>query len=115
MDLIQIRQEVKSGSLDLNAAINRLVKLTQGLVGAGGAGVWLFTKDEIFYCAGAGNASNDERLRLEVISKLATSCRLSKDSMPRLGNPTAIGTFYDASNGPDCAKSLLVEPIYQRT
>ncbi len=113
MDLIQIRQEVKSGSLDLNAAINRLVKLTQGLVGAGGAGVWLFTKDEIFYCAGAGNASNDERLRLEVISKLATSCRLSKDSMPRLGNPTAIGTFYDASNGPDCAKSLLVEPIYQ--
>jgi hypothetical protein len=55
MELIQIRQEVKSGSLDLNAAINRLVKLTQGLVGAGGAGVWLFTKDEIFYRAGAGN------------------------------------------------------------
>jgi len=113
MDLIQIRQEVKSGSLDLNAAINRLVKLTQGLVGAGGAGVWLFTKDEIFYCAGAGNASNDERLRLEVISKLATSCQLSKDSLPRLGNPTAIGKVYSASNGRGCAKSLLVEPIYQ--
>jgi hypothetical protein len=111
--LIQIRQEVKSGSLDLNAAINRLVKLTQGVVGAGGSGVWLFTKDEIFYCAGAGNASNDERLRLEVISKLATSCQLSKDSLPRPGNLTAIGTVYDASNGPGCAKSLLVEPIYQ--
>ena len=45
MDLIQIRQDVKSGSLDLNAAINRLVKLTQEVVGAGGVGVWLFTKD----------------------------------------------------------------------
>jgi hypothetical protein len=113
MELFQIRQEVKSGSLDLNAAINRLVKLTQGLVGARGAGVWLFTKDEIFYRAGAGNASNDERLRLEVISKLATACQLSKDSLPRLGNPTAIGTVYNASHGPDCAKSFLVEPIYQ--
>jgi len=113
MDLTQIRQDVKSGSLDLNAAINRLVKLTQEVVGAGGVGVWLFTKDEIFYRAGAGNASNDERLRLDVISKLATSCQLSKDSLPRLGNPTAIGTVCGASNGRGCAKSLLVEPIYQ--
>jgi hypothetical protein len=112
-DLIQIRQEVKSGSPDLNAVINRLAKLTQGVVGARGAGVWLFTNDEIFYCAGAGSASNDERLRLEVISKLATSCQLSKDSLPRLGEPTATATVYDASHGPGCARSLLVEPIYQ--
>ncbi len=113
MELNQIRQHVKSGNLDLNAAINRLVKLTQGLVGAGGAGVWLFARDEIFYRAGAGNASNDERLRLEVISKLAIACQLSKKSLPRLGKPTATGTVYDASHGPRCAKSLLVEPIYQ--
>ncbi len=89
------------------------MKLTQGVVGAGGAGVWLFTNNEIFYCAGAGNASNDERLRLEVISKLVTSCQVSKDSLPCLGKPTAIGKVYDASYSPGCAKSLLVEPIYQ--
>ena len=112
-DLVQLREEVKSGSLDLKSVINRLVKLTQGVVGAGGAGVWLFTNNEIFYCAGAGNASNDERLRLEVISKLVTSCQVSKDSLPCLGKPTAIGKVYDASYSPGCAKSLLVEPIYQ--
>jgi hypothetical protein len=38
-DLVQLRQEVKSGSLDLKSVINRLVKLTQGVVGATGAGV----------------------------------------------------------------------------
>jgi hypothetical protein len=112
-DLVQLRQEVKSGSLDLKSVINRLVKLTQGVVGAAGAGVWLFTNNEIFYCAGAGNASNDERLRLEVISKLVTSCQFSKDSLPRRGKPIAIGTVYDASYTSGCAKSLLVEPIYQ--
>ena len=76
-DLIQIRQEVKTGKLDLNAVINRLTKLTQRIVGASGIGVWLFTCDEVFLYAGAGTASNDERLRLEVISKLARACQLS--------------------------------------
>ena len=87
------------------------MKLTQSVVGAGGAGVWLFTNNEIFYCAGAGSASNDERLRLEVISKLMTSCQLSNDPLPHLGKPAATGTINDASYGPCCAKSLLVEPI----
>src|SRR6267143_2067585 len=112
-DLIRIGQEVKSGRFDLNAVIRRLVKLTQRLVGAGVAGVWLFAHNEIFYCAGAGNASNDERLRLEVISKLAASCHLRKDSLFRLGKPTPIDPVYDTSPGPGWAKSLLVEPIYQ--
>jgi hypothetical protein len=112
-DLIQIRQEVKSGRVDLSAVTNRLVKLTQRIVGGGGAGVWLFANDEIFYSAGAGSASNDERLRLEVISKLATSCRLSYDSQSRLGRPTTTGTVYDVSCSPGCTKSLLVAPIYQ--
>ena len=112
-DLIQIGHDVNSGRLDLNAVIRRLVRLTQRVVGAGGAGVWLFAHNEIFYCAGAGNASNDERLRLEVISKLAASCHLRKDSLFRLGKPTPIDPVYDTSPGPGWAKSLLVEPIYQ--
>jgi hypothetical protein len=110
-ELNQIRQEVKSGRIDLDAVTNRLVKLTQRIVGAGGAGVWLFTNDEIFFSAGAGNASNDERLRLEVISKLANAWQLRKDSLPRLGNPTARVTVYETNDDSGCAKSLLVEPI----
>ena len=111
-DLIQIRQELKSGTLDLNAVISRLVKLTQKVVGAGGAGVWLFADNEIFYSAGAGNASNDEGLRLRVISRLAISCQLSQDSQFP-GEPTASDTLYDASHGSGCAGSLFVEPVYQ--
>ena len=68
--LTQIRQEVKGGRFDLNALINRLTKLIQGIVGAGGGGVWLFTNDDVFLYATAGTASNDERLRLEVLSRL---------------------------------------------
>jgi hypothetical protein len=110
--LTQIRQEVKGGRFDLNALINRLTKLIRGVVHAGGAGVWLFTNDEVFLYAGAGTASNDERLRLEVISKLASACRLRQDSASRLANPTAIGTGYDQSDSVD-TNSLLVEPIHQ--
>jgi GAF domain len=110
--LTQIRQEVKGGRFDLNAIVNRLTKLIQGVVGAGGAGVWLFTNDEVFLYAGAGTASNDERLRLEVLSKLASACQLSQDSTSGLASPTAIGTGYDARDLGD-ANSLVVEPIYQ--
>jgi hypothetical protein len=112
-ELIQIRQQVKSGRLDLDAVLNRLVKLSQRIVGAGGAGVWLFTNDEIFYSAGAGNASNDERLRLDVISKLATSHHLRKETLLRLDKPTPIDTDHDTDDGPGRAMSLLVEPICQ--
>jgi hypothetical protein len=112
-DLIRIRQEVENERLDLNAVMNRLVKLTQRVVDAGGAGVWLFGSNEIFYCAGAGSASNDERLRLDVISMLATSCQLGKDSPLPLREPTATGTAYDAGYDPASVKSLLVAPIHQ--
>jgi hypothetical protein len=110
--LTQIRQEVKGGRFDLIAVVSRLTKLIQGVVGAGGAGVWLFTSDEVFLYAGAGTASNDERLRLEVLSKLASAGQISQDSASGLANLTAIGTGYDASD-PGDANSSLVEPIYQ--
>jgi hypothetical protein len=110
-ELIQIRQEIKSGRLDLSALIHRLVKLTQKVLGADGAGVWLFTNDEIFYSAGAGSASNDERLRLDVISKLANTWQLRRNSPPRLGNPTTRVTGYETNYDPGRAMSLLVEPV----
>jgi hypothetical protein len=111
-DLIQIRQEVKGGRFDLNAVINRLTKLTQRIVGASGVGVWLFTSDEVFLYAGAGSASNDERLRLEVISKLASACQLSQDSASRRANRTTIPMGYHASD-PDDNNSLLVGLVHQ--
>jgi Sel1 repeat len=110
--LTQIRQEVKGGRFDLNTLINRLTRLIQGVVGADGTGVWLFTADEVFLYAGVGTASNDERLRLEVISKLRYVCKLTQDSASRLLNQPAIATGYDASNSGD-RNSLLVEPIHQ--
>jgi hypothetical protein len=109
--LTMIRQDVKAGKFDPNALINRLTKLIQGVVHADGAGVWLFTNDEVFLYAGAGSASNDERLRLEVLSKLASACQLSQDSASRLVNLTAIGTGYNRSD-PGDANALLVEPIH---
>jgi hypothetical protein len=107
-DLIQIRKEVKGGRFDLNAVLNRITKLTQRVLGASGAGVWLFTSDEVFLYAGAGTASNDERLRLEVILKLANACQLGQDSAFRLANRTAIVTDYDPAD----TNALLVEPIH---
>jgi len=110
--LTQIRQEVKGGRFDLNTLINRLTRLIQGVVGADGTGVWLFTADEVFLYAGVGTASNDECLRLEVISKLRDVCKLTQDSASRLLNQPAIATGYDTSNSGD-RNSLLVEPIHQ--
>src|SRR5258708_36849749 len=51
MDLIQIRQEVKSGSLDLNAAINRLLELTQGLIRSGGTRRRCLANGDVFLFA----------------------------------------------------------------
>jgi hypothetical protein len=110
--LTQIRQEIKGGRFDLNTLIHRLARLIQGVVGADGTGVWLFTGDEVFLYAGVGTASNDERLRLEVISKLADACKLTQGSASRLSNQAAISIDYEASDSGD-TNSLLVELIHQ--
>lgn len=110
--LTQIRQEVKRGGFDLNSLTHRLTNLVQRIVGAGGVGVWLFTNDEVFLYVTAGTASNDERLRLEVLSKLVNVYRLSPDSASRFTNPIGMSTGYDQTNSGD-TNSLLVEPIHQ--
>src|SRR5580765_3815648 len=99
--LTRIRQEVKRGGFDLNSLTPRLTKLIQRIVGAGGVGVWLFTSDEVFLYATAGTASNDERLRFEVLSKLVNVDRLSQDSASRFTNPIGMSTDYDQTNSGD--------------
>ncbi|HST11297.1 MAG TPA: hypothetical protein VLL05_13050 [Terriglobales bacterium] len=101
--LTQIK-ETKSEAINPDIVMDRVVKLARKELGADGTGVWLFTGNEIFFGAGAGQASNDERLRLALLSTLLTSWRLSEGSLTQVGKPVA-------SDGG--IKSWLVEPLYQ--
>lgn len=97
-------QETKSEAIDPDTVMGRIVKLAQKELSADGTGVWLFTDNETFLGSGAGQASNDERLRLALLSTLLTSWRLSEGSLTQVGKPVG-------SDGG--IKSWLVEPIYQ--
>jgi hypothetical protein len=97
-------QEIKSEAIDPDTVMDRIVKLAWKELRADGTGVWLFTNNETFLGAGAGQASNDERLRLTLFSTLLTSWRLSKGSLTQVGKPVASGVGI---------KSWLVEPLYQ--
>jgi hypothetical protein len=112
-DLLQIQQTIKCDELNIDAVMDRIVRLASRELGADGAGVWLFTDNEIFYCAGAGEASNDERLRLTVLSMLAAACRLSNHAGKQLGK--RVETCAPSGAGPALGypRPVLIEPICQ--
>jgi hypothetical protein len=112
-DLIEIEKKIEGRGLDLDPVMNRVVKVTQTEFGADGVGIWLFTTNEIFFCAGAGDASNDERLRLLLLSTLLTRWQLSKDGQKLHVRPQGACDVSDASAGPAEVRSWLVEPIFQ--
>jgi hypothetical protein len=97
-------QETKSQAINPDIVMDRVVKLARRELGADGTGVWLFTGNEIFFGAGAGQASNDECLRLALLSTLLTSWRLSEGSLMQVDKPVA------CDGG---IKSWLVEPLFQ--
>lgn len=98
-------QETKNDAINPEIVMDRIVKLARHELRADGTGVWLFTGNETFFGAGAGHASNDERLRLALLSTLSSSWRLSdKGSLTHTGKPVA-------SDGG--IKSWLLEPLYQ--
>ena len=97
-------QQINGEAIDPDTVMDRVAKLALKELSADGTGVWLFTENETFLGAGAGKASNDERLRLALLSTLLTSWRLSKDSRIQVGKPVASGGGI---------RSWLVEPIYQ--
>ena len=101
--LAAIRQ-IESEAIDLDAVMDRIVKLAWKEFCADGIGIWLFTNNETFFGAGAGKASNDERLRLALLSVLLTSWRLTKGFLVPVGKLAP-------SDGE--IKSWLVEPLYQ--
>lgn len=112
-ELLQIQERTTSGEFDLDAVMDRLVKVTWKELGAAGVGLWLFTDNEIFYRAGAGEASNDEQLRLTVLSALTTVCQLSEHSGTQVGQPVEPCASRGAGPAPSYARSLLIAPIAQ--
>jgi GAF domain-containing protein len=113
-DLVETQLAIETGSIDLQAAMNRVVGLAVKLSRATGAATWLFTGQEFVYRAGTGTAanSNDERLQLEVLSKLASIYGPSDHSFhdPRESNDWS--PALDAIHYPGSVKSLLVAPIF---
>ena len=113
-DLVETQLAIETGTIDLEAAMNRVVSLAMKLGRATGVATWLFTGQEFVYRAGTGTAanSNDERLQLEVLSKLVSICGASDHSTldPRKSNDWSPAP--DAIHYPGSVKSLLVAPIY---
>ena len=94
--LANAQEAIQTGTLAPELALFRIADLAIELVPAQGAGVWLFAGDSLVYRAGAGTASNDERLRNAVLSRLVNVENPPSDE----DEPSALG-------------SLLVAPIYQ--
>jgi GAF domain-containing protein len=113
-DLVEAQLAIETGSIDLQAAMNRVMSLAVKLGRATGAATWLFTGQEFVYHAGTGTAANshDERLQLEVLSKLASICGARDHSShnPRESNDWSPAP--EAIHYPGSVKSLLVAPIY---
>lgn len=101
LGLVETQQAIQTGTLDLQTACFQVTSLALKLTGAQGAGVWLFTKDTFAFRAGAGTASNSERLRLAVLAGLAGT--KSDTDTPDLHDSVRCAK----------AKSLVVAPIYQ--
>jgi hypothetical protein len=105
-EMVEAQQAIETGALSLDAAMRRVVALSLRFTAAEGAAIWLFTKDEFAYRAGAGTASDDEKLRLAVLSSLAPA-------WPSKGNPEQDSSkqSWVADFGAG-ATSLLIAPIY---
>jgi hypothetical protein len=97
-------EEIRSEAIDPDTVMDRIVKLARKELRADGTGVWLFTNNEVFLGAGAGQASNDEHLRLALFSTLLTAWRLDNGSLRQPGKPVV-------SDG--AIRSWLVEPLHQ--
>src|SRR5271167_3407784 len=108
-ELVEAQQAIETGALVLDAAMRRVVALSLRFTGAEGAAIWLFTKDEFTYRASAGIASDDENLRLAVLSSLAGAWP-GKDK-PGQGEPALSKQSWVGDSGAGTT-SLLVAPIY---
>src|SRR5690348_833151 len=103
--LVNMQRAIESGQLDAGTALQRIPELAEQMIGGSGAGVWMFTDDDQFtWRGGTGGFFADERLRLEVLHRLAAI----EDGEPHRPNRN-----WDAGYYPGCVKSVIVEPIRQ--
>jgi GAF domain/Sel1 repeat len=110
-ELVEAQQAIETGTLDLDAAMKRVLVLSLRFTKAEGAAVWLFAQDEFVYRAGAGTASNNEKLRLAVLSSLAGAWPGNGKEVHRVNEATPSMRSWVADLGAG-ATSLLVAPIY---
>jgi hypothetical protein len=108
-ELVEAQQAIETGALDLDAAMRRAVAVSLRFTGAEGAAIWLFAKDEFTYRASAGTASDDEKLRLAVLSSLAGAWPGSRKPGQGEANASKQSWVGDFGAG---TTSLLVAPIY---
>jgi hypothetical protein len=112
-DLVEAQLAIETGSIDLEAAMNRVVGLALKLSRATGAATWLFSGHEFVYRAGTGSGANDERWQLEALSELASICGPSDHLLHDPHESKHWSPAYDAIHYPGSVKSLLVVPVYQ--
>jgi len=110
-DLVEAQLAIETETIDLEAAMNRVVGLAVKLSRATGAATWLFSGREFVYRAGTGSGANDERLQLDTLSELASICGPSGHSIQNRHESNHWSPAYDAIH-PGSVKSLLVAPIY---
>jgi hypothetical protein len=111
-DLVEAQLAIETGSINLEAAMNRVLGLAVKLSRATGAATWLFSGQEFVYRAGTGSGANDERLQWEALSELASICGPSDQSSHDRRESNHWSPAYDAIHYPGSVKSLLVTPIY---
>jgi len=111
-DLVEAQLAIETETIDLEAAMNRVVGLAVKLSRATGAATWLFSGHEFVYRAGTGSGANDERLQLDTLSELASICGPSNHSIHDPHESNHWSPEYDAIHYPGSVKSLLVAPIY---
>jgi Sel1 repeat len=111
-DLVEAQLAIETETIDLEAAMNRVVGLAVKLSRATGAATWLFSGHKFVYRAGTGNGANDERLQLDTLSELASICGPSDHEIHDPHESNHWSPAYDAIHYPGSVKSLLVAPIY---
>ena len=82
--LLETFRDVDSGTLTLQAALQRVAGLTLRIVGGDGAAVWLFTSDDLFCRAVAGASFEDNHIRSVLRSKLQSAGAFGDDPPAKL-------------------------------
>jgi hypothetical protein len=110
--LVDAQLAIETGSINLQGAMNRVVGLALKLSRATGAATWLLSGHEFVCRAETGSGANDERLRMEALSQLASIRERSDHPVrdPRESNQW--NPPDDADHDPGSVKSLLVAPIF---